>query len=101
MAFINTLYNLWPSGDTHIPGLRDSIARTAPAVFAKYGITSNLLIAHVMAQGSLECGAGLEVEENLSYSPQRMTEVWPSPLPDTRQRPALCPQSASAGQQEL
>jgi putative chitinase len=81
MAFINTLYNLWPSGDKLIPGLRDGIAAAAPTVFPKYGITSNLLIAHVMAQGSLECGAGLEVEENLSYSPQRMTQVWPSRFP--------------------
>jgi hypothetical protein len=23
MAFINTLYHLWPSGDEKIPGLRD------------------------------------------------------------------------------
>jgi putative chitinase len=81
MAFINTLYNLWPHGDTRIPGLRDGIAATAPTVFAKYGITSNLLIAHVMAQGSLECGAGTEVEENLNYSAQRMTQVWPSRFP--------------------
>jgi putative chitinase len=78
MAFINILYNIWPHGDTHIPGLRDAMAKSAPAVFAKYGITSNLLVAHVMAQGSLECGAGLEVEENLNYSPQRLPQVWPS-----------------------
>jgi len=25
MAFINTLYNLWPNGDSRIPGLRDGI----------------------------------------------------------------------------
>jgi putative chitinase len=81
MAFINTLYNLWPDGDRHIPGLRDAMAKSADAVFAKYGITSPLLVAHVMAQGSLECGAGLEVEENLSYSAARMTQVWPSRFP--------------------
>ena len=28
MAFINTLYNLWPSGDKLIPGLRDAMAAT-------------------------------------------------------------------------
>lgn len=81
MAFINTLYNLWPNGDIRIPGLRDGIAAAAPVVFPKYGITSNLLIAHVMAQGSLECGAGTEVEENLNYSAPRMTQVWPSRFP--------------------
>lgn len=81
MAFINTLFNLWPDGDRHIPSLRDAMAKSAETVFPKYGITSNLLVAHVMAQGSLECGAGDEVEENLNYSPPRMTQVWPSRFP--------------------
>jgi putative chitinase len=80
--FINTLYNLWPSGDKLIPGLRDGIANAAPIVFPKYGITSNLLVAHVMAQISLECGAGTEVVENLNYSAQRMVQVWPSRFPN-------------------
>jgi len=82
MAFINTLYNLWPNGDSKIGGLRDGIAAQAPIVFPKYGISSNLLIAHVMAQGSLECGAGTEVEENLNYSAARMCQVWPSRFPN-------------------
>lgn len=77
MTFINALYNLWPHGDAHIPGLRDGIAASAPTVFEKYGFTSNLLIWHLMAQISLECGAGTEVEENLNYSAQRMCQVWP------------------------
>lgn len=78
MAFINALYNLWPSGDKLIPGLRDAIAADVPTVLSKYGITSNLVLAHFMAQVSLECGAGTEVEENLNYSPQRLPQVWPS-----------------------
>jgi putative chitinase len=78
MAFINSLYNLWPSGDKLIPGLRDGIAASAPTVFAKYGFDSNLVIAHFMAQVSLECGAGTEVVENLNYSPQRLPQVWPA-----------------------
>src|SRR3954465_9031459 len=79
MAFINLLYNLWPNGDEKAPGLRDGIAASAPAVFAKYGpIDSPLLVAHVMAQISHECGAGHDIIENLSYTAQRMTEVWPS-----------------------
>ena len=81
MAFVNALYNLWPSGDKLIPGLRDGIANAAPAVFAKYEFDSNLVIAHVMAQVSLECGAGTEVEENLNYSAPRMVQVWPSRFP--------------------
>ena len=81
MAFINTLYNLWPSGDKLIPGLRDAMAAQAPVLFPKYEITTDTTLAQFMAQVSLECGAGLEVEENLSYSAQRMTEVWPSRFP--------------------
>jgi putative chitinase len=81
MAFINILYNLWPNGDEKIPGLRDGIAASAPIVFAKYGITTPLLAAHVMAQISHECGAGHDVVENLSYTAGRMMQVWPSRFP--------------------
>src|SRR5205823_14546727 len=69
--FADALMRLWPNGDEKIPGLRAGMIASAPAVFAKYGITTPLLVAHVMAQGSLECGAGHEVIENLSYSAQR------------------------------
>lgn len=78
MAFINTLYNLWPNGDERVPGLRDGIAGTAPSIFAKYGIDSPLLVAHVMAQLSHECGAGHEVIENLNYSAAGIRKTWPS-----------------------
>ena len=81
MAFINTLYNLWPRGDSVIPGLRDGIAHAAPIVFPKYGIEPDLVVAHLMAQISLECGAGTEVVENLNYSAGRMMQVWPSRFP--------------------
>lgn len=78
MAFINTLYNLWPNGDERVPGLRDGIAGTAPSIFAKYGIDSPLLVAHVMSQISHECGAGHEVIENLNYSAAGIRKTWPS-----------------------
>lgn len=81
MAFINILYNLWPNGDEKVQGLRDGIAASAPAVFAKYSINSPLLVAHVMSQISHECGAGHDVVENLSYTAVRMTQVWPSRFP--------------------
>lgn len=81
MAFINTLYNLWPNGDEKAPGLRDGIAASAQAVFAKYGIDSPLLVAHVMAQISHECGAGHDIVENLNYNQERMMQVWPSRFP--------------------
>lgn len=84
MAFINILYNLWPNGDERMPGLRDGIAVSAPKVFTKYGpINSSLLVAHLMAQISHECGAGHDIIENLSYSAARMTQVWSSRFPST------------------
>lgn len=76
-----TLRRLWPHGDSKIPGLIAGIASSSDRVFAKYGITTTLQIAHIMAQISHECGAGTEVVENLSYSAQRMTQVWPSRFP--------------------
>ena len=77
MAFINILYNLWPNGDERMPNLRDGIAINASSVFSKYGISSPLLVAHVMAQISHECGAGHDIVENLNYSAERLIEVWP------------------------
>jgi putative chitinase len=80
-SFGEALACLWPSGDAKIPRLRAGIIAAAPAVFAKYGITTPLLVAHVMAQISHECGAGHEVVENLNYTAGRMMQVWPSRFP--------------------
>ena len=80
-SFGEVLARLWPSGDAKIPGLRDGIVAAAPAVFATYGITTPLLVAHVMAQISHECGAGHDVVENLNYTAGRMMQVWPSRFP--------------------
>src|SRR5260221_4809558 len=81
MAFINILYNLWPNGDERVPGLRDGIAASAQAVFEKYGTDTPLIIAHVMAQISHECGAGHDVIENMNYNAPRIRAVWPSRFP--------------------
>jgi putative chitinase len=80
-SFGEALLRLWPNGDVKIPGLRAGIIAAAPAVFAKYGIATPLLAAHVMTQISHECGAGREVVENLNYSAGRMMQVWPSRFP--------------------
>ncbi len=78
MAFINALYNLWPNGDERVPRLRDGIARSAPEIFPVYGIDTALVVAHVMAQISHECGAGHDVIENMNYNAARIRAVWPS-----------------------
>jgi putative chitinase len=80
-SFGEALSRLWPNGDARIPGLRAGIVAAAPQVFARYGIATPLLAAHVMAQISHECGAGHEVVENLNYTAARMMQVWPSRFP--------------------
>jgi putative chitinase len=81
VALKAAIYSLWPNGDQKVPGLRDGMVATAPAVFAKYGVTSPLVLAHVMAQISHECGAGHDVVENMNYTAGRMMQVWPSRFP--------------------
>jgi putative chitinase len=73
----DVLGGLWPHGDDKIPGLIEGIAASADAVFAKYEITTDLVVAHLMAQFSHECGAGLEMTENLNYSAQGLMNTWP------------------------
>lgn len=68
----------WPHADQHVPGLIEGIAKAAPTVFPKYGYTTAMSVAHAMAQFSEECGAGLEMEENMNYSAQRLLQVFPT-----------------------
>lgn len=78
MTFINVLYNLWPHGDSVVPGLRNGMAKAAPIVFPKYGITTSLVVAHVMAQFSEESGGGTEMVENMNYSAARLLKIFPT-----------------------
>lgn len=78
MAFVNALYNLWPHGDSVVPGLRNGVAKSAPVVFPKYGINTGLVVAHVMAQFSEESGGGIEMVENMNYSAARLLKVFPT-----------------------
>lgn len=81
-SFEHAMRRLWPAGNQKQPGLVEGIIATAPLVFQKYGIgNSPLLIAHIMAQISHECGAGHDIVENLNYTASRMTQVWPSRFP--------------------
>ena len=78
MLTIDIMREMWPHGDVKIPGLIDGIAAMALTVFPKYGLMSDLLVAHAMSQFSHECGAGNEVVENLNYSAQGLMNTWPS-----------------------
>jgi putative chitinase len=72
------MHAMWPTGNNTVPGLVVGIVAAAPAVFAKYGLNSNLVIAHAMAQFSHECVAGNEMVENINYTAKRACQVWPS-----------------------
>ena len=78
MLTIEIMQKLWPHSDQHIPGLAEGVVAAAPAVFAKYKTGTPLVVAHMMAQFSLECGAGLEMEENLNYTAQRLRVIFPT-----------------------
>ena len=81
---LDMMQHRWPHGDQHIPGLIEGIVASAPAVFPKYGLTTPLTVAHAMAQFSHECGAGLEMVENLNYSAQGLMNTWPTRYDEDR-----------------
>jgi putative chitinase len=60
------------------PAIVAGIAKTAPDVFERYGVTTALRLQHVMAQIAYESAGLTAVEENLNYSAMRLVEVWPS-----------------------
>jgi putative chitinase len=76
--FADALKRLWPHGDDQVHGLLAGLIAAAPTVFPKYGILSNLVAAHFMAQASEECGAGTEMVENMNYSAVRLLQVFPT-----------------------
>ena len=78
----DTINELWPHGDNVTAGLRAAIVDAAPVVFQKYGLDSELTVAHFMAQASEECGAGTEMTENIHYSATRACQVWPNRFSD-------------------
>lgn len=77
-AFAGALTRLWPHGDSRVPGLIAGTIASAPAVFAKYGISSDLVVAHAIAEFSEESGAGTEMQENMNYSAARLLQVFPT-----------------------
>lgn len=78
MLTLPMLQKLWPHGDSKIPGLIEAMAASAPVVFPKYNLASDLTIAHAMAQFSHECGAGTEIVENLNYRAEQLLHQWPT-----------------------
>jgi putative chitinase len=52
MLTTDMMYAMWPNGNNQVAGLLDGIGAAAAAVFPKYGLNSDLVIAHAMAQFS-------------------------------------------------
>lgn len=75
---IEMLRKHWPHGDSRVPGLMEGIVASAPAVFAKYGITTKLEVAMMFGQFSEETGGGIDMVEDIRYTPLRACQVWPS-----------------------
>jgi putative chitinase len=74
----DALKRLWPHGDEKVPGLIAGTIASAPIVFAKWSLFSDLVVAHAMAEFSEECDAGLEMQENMNYSAARLLQVFPT-----------------------
>jgi putative chitinase len=55
--------------------------RAAADFFPEYGLTSPLRVAHWLAQFGVESRNFTQLEEDLSYSAQRLCAVWPSRFP--------------------
>jgi putative chitinase len=72
------LRQMWPNGNSTVPGLIEGIAANAATVFAKYGLDTDMAVAHAMAQFTVECGGGHDMIENINYTPERACVVWPS-----------------------
>jgi putative chitinase len=54
----------------------NGILATQDAVFAKYGISQDMHIVHLMAQLSHESGEGTEMTESLNYKPAALLGQW-------------------------
>jgi len=78
MLTLDMMQRRWPNGNQRVPGLLEGIVAAADAVFATYGLDSPLLVAHAMAQFSVECASGTVMIENMNYSAQRLLVVFPT-----------------------
>jgi len=80
MLTLSMMQLLWPQNNQQprLPETRllEGIAKAAPSVLPKYGLSNDLLVAHAMSQFSHECGTGRAMVESIRYTPQRAAEVW-------------------------
>jgi putative chitinase len=98
MLTVELMRQMWPQGNSKVPGLMEGIVTSAPAVFAKYGLNDDLVIAQAMAQFSHECGGGTEMVENLNYRADALLSQWPSHFTPTQAQAMAHNQQAIANQ---
>ncbi len=67
------LKTLWPRAPQ---ATRDAIIRAISETFRKFDLTTDLRVAHFMAQISHECGGGTIVRENMNYSAERLMQIF-------------------------
>jgi putative chitinase len=61
-----------------VKGLLEGMIASAPSVFPKWGISSDIVVAHVTGKFGEECGGGAEMQENMNYSAARLLQVFPA-----------------------
>ena len=66
----------WQVNDADVLAVVNGILTKQQDVFAKYGITRDIHIVHMMAQFSHECGEGKEMTESLNYKPAALLSQW-------------------------
>jgi putative chitinase len=62
----------------HVP---DSVIAQIPDTAAKFGITNNLRLAHLLSQAAHESGNFKAVNENLNYSAEGLRKIFPKYFP--------------------
>ena len=78
MLTLAIMHAMWPNGDKSIPGLLEGIATAAPAVFLKYGLTSDLCHRACHKQPATNAARARKWSENINYTALRACQVWPS-----------------------
>lgn len=75
---LDQLRQICPLGRTQY---LDDFVRDAPSLLPQWGINTQRRVAYFLAQVAHETNGLTVLEENLRYSAQRLTEVWPSRFP--------------------
>jgi len=68
----------WNVNNEDVLTIVNGILNRQQDVFARFGITRDIHIVHMMAQFSHECGEGKNMTESLNYKPSALLAQWPT-----------------------